>query len=137
MQSIKVDGATPGDIFYSENEVISISEFVENQVHDAQIKRTLLKLPNIFSKLRKAFTLIQKESENIVVGTERILSRFSRQAYYQKVRILELEAENKSLRQRLRMNNLPHKQSSVNTAHPYVICDCPAGHHAIPQNASI
>ena len=123
MQSIKVDGATPGDIFYSENEVNSISKFAENQVDDAQIKRTLLKLPKIFSKLRKTFTLIQKESENSVVGTERILSRFSRQAYYQKVRILELEAENDYLRQRLKMINLPNKQYSANTAHPYVICD--------------
>lgn len=122
------------EVFYSEHEVIAISEYAENQVQDAHIKRTLLKLPNILSKLRKTFVLIQQESETIGIDTEILLNKFSRQAFSYKVRIRELEAENAYLRKRSSMNILPQKPPPASTTHQpsFVTCDCPPGDNCHP-----
>ena len=128
--SAQVDGAQSEDIFYTEYEVTSLSEFAENKVEDPQIKRALLRLPKILSKLRNIFTSIEQDSEATMIDTETTLNKFTKQSFYYKVRIRELEAENKQLRQRLSMINLPQKPPPVSTIHPthhVILCDCPPG----------
>ncbi|KAI6648930.1 hypothetical protein LOD99_7003 [Oopsacas minuta] len=97
--------STDKSLFFTEQEISVLAQYAQNETIDPEIRKNLFRIPQIYLNLQEAFNVLQEENEILLVETQDTFSKFKQRIYSDRAKILELEAEIRSLREGIEVKN--------------------------------